>query len=281
MIMMMIVVVVVLVVVLVVVVVVMMVMIKMMMMMMMMMTILIFFIFLFLFFVLLAVVFLFLDISLFSSSLSLITSSWSSSPSSSLSSSSSSVASSKSSLLFNQQLSSTALESHLTKLKEGGMTDGATLYAVWSSLLNRWFSDPHTKVFIITAAIDMATLKRLCHLVLNHRVTAALEMLATPLQSRCGRLADIRREVMEQLPPRDRVFAEYKVYSSMVFPATEFQAKFIAGVRGDSVEVLSTSADAETNHFRAEHCSMVQFQTVSLAEFDRRLLGPVLASVEW
>ena len=178
------------------------------------------------------------------------------------------------------QLSSAALADHLVKLEQGVMTDGANLYAVWASLLDRWFSDSNTKVFIITPAIDSRILERLCHIVLNHRLTATLEMLATPLQSCCGRLADIRREVMLKLPPKDRVFAEYKVYNAMVFPRVEFQAKFIAGLCGDSVEVLLTSADAETKHFQEEHSSMVMFQTLSAAEFDSRFLAPIVASVD-
>ena len=160
------------------------------------------------------------------------------------------------------------------------MTDGATLYAVWSSLLDRWFSDSKTKVFIVTPAIDSQSLERLCYIVLNHRLTATLEMLATPLQSSCGQLADIRREVMLKLPPKDQVFAEYKVYNAMVFPRAAFQAKFIAGLCGDTVEVLLTSADAETKHFQEEHSSMVMFQTLSAAEFDSRFLAPIVASVD-
>lgn len=178
------------------------------------------------------------------------------------------------------QLSSPALNAHLETLKQGVMADGATLYAVWTSLLNRWFSNPDVKVFIVTPAIDTRTLERLCHIVLNHRLTASLEMLATPLQSQCGRLTDIRREVMLKLPSPDQVFAEYKVYNSMVYPRREFQAKFIAGMVGDSVEVLLTSAEAETRYFQAEHSSMVLFQSLSVSEFDSRLLSPIIASVD-
>ncbi|KAK7504733.1 hypothetical protein BaRGS_00003761, partial [Batillaria attramentaria] len=177
-------------------------------------------------------------------------------------------------------LSSSALSSQLETLKQGVMTDGATLYAVWTSLLNRWFSDPQTKVFIVTPAIDEPSLERLCHIVLNHRLTASLEMLATPLESRCGHLADVRHNVMKKLTPKDRVFAEYKVYNSMVYPRAEFQAKFVAGLRGSSAEVLLTSADAKGKHFQEEHSSMVIFQELSAAEFDTRLLAPIIASID-
>ncbi|KAL8589686.1 hypothetical protein ACOMHN_027194 [Nucella lapillus] len=176
-------------------------------------------------------------------------------------------------------LSSSALEKHLSRLKEGAMTDGATLYAVWTGLLNRWFADPDTKVFIITSAIDAPSLERLCHVVLNHRLTASLEMLATPLRSHCGKLADIRREVMLTFPVKDRVFAEYKVYNSMVYPGTPFQAKFVAGLRGDSVQVLLTSADAERKHFQEGHACTAVFQVMSASEFDCRFLAPIVASV--
>lgn len=177
-------------------------------------------------------------------------------------------------------LSSSRLDSQLGKLKQGVMADGATLYAVWTSLLDRWFSDPNTKVFVVTPSIDQPSLERLCHLVLNHRLTASLEMLATPLVSRCGHLADVRHEVMKKLSPKDQVFAEYKVYNSMVYPRAEFQAKFIAGLRGGSVEVLVTSADAKAKHFQEEHSSMVMYQELPAADFDTRLLGPIIASVD-
>ncbi|XP_076464217.1 uncharacterized protein LOC143296266 [Babylonia areolata] len=176
-------------------------------------------------------------------------------------------------------LSPSALEKHLHRLKEGVLTDGATLYTVWTSLLDRWFADPKTKVFIITSAIDVPSLERLCQLVLNHRLTASLEMLATPLRSRCGQLAQIRRDVMLKLPTKDQVFAEYKVYNAMVYPGTEFQAKFIAGVCGESVEVLLTSADAEQKHFQERHSCTAVFQVISANEFDCRLLAPIVSSV--
>ena len=106
------------------------------------------------------------------------------------------------------------------------MTDGATLYSVWTTLLNKWFQDSFTKVYIVTPAIDVTILERLCHLVLNNRLTASLDMLASPLESRCGRLGDIRRTVMSKLEIKDRVYAEYKVYNSMVFPKGDFQVSY-------------------------------------------------------
>lgn len=160
------------------------------------------------------------------------------------------------------------------------MIDGATLYAVWTSLLDRWFSDSDTKVYIVTPVLDTPCLQRLCHIFLNNRLSGSLVMLATPLKSRCGHLADVRHEAMYSLPTKDQLSVEYNIYNSMVFPATEFQAKFIAGVCHGSVEVLLTSANCESKHFQAEHSSMAIFQTMSADEFDRRLLAPIIASVD-
>lgn len=160
------------------------------------------------------------------------------------------------------------------------MTDGAELYAVWSTLLNHWFANKDTKVYLVTPAIDVPCLERLCHLYLNNRLTANLNMLATPLQSQCGHLADIRRTVMQSLPPKDQVFVEYNVYNSMLYPKAEFQAKFIAGVCGEHVEVLLTSANCERKHFSAGHSSLALFQQISLTEFDSHLLAPIISSVD-
>ena len=44
--------------------------------------------------------------------------------------------------------------------------------------------------------------------------------------------------------------------------------------------MLITSADARKRHFEEEHYSMVAYQNLTVAEFDQRLLAPIVASVD-
>lgn len=178
------------------------------------------------------------------------------------------------------QLEEDDLNCRLEKLRQGGVLDGPTVvYPLWKDLLDHWFSNQANKVYIATPFLDTVRLMDICQSVLQHKLTANLEALY--VRKNCDhklQISDLRRNVQNQLEPKDQVFIEYKVYSRIVYPLKRFHAKFMACVNNGQAQVMATSANFHADHFHYPNLDSVLFLTMSEAEFTHRYLRTIQAS---
>jgi len=158
--------------------------------------------------------------------------------------------------------------------------DGPTfIYPLWQDCLDQWFSDPNTKVYMATPFLDTDRMIDICQLVLKHKLTANLEALF--VRQCCDhklQISDVRRIAQKIFPVRDQLFVEYKVYSSIVYPLKKFHAKFIAGVKNGTAEVLVTSASFHADHFVHPNFETVSYLTMPEEEFSHRFLRLLISS---
>lgn len=173
------------------------------------------------------------------------------------------------------------LQEQLDNLRTGCVKDGSTfIYRLWKSTLHHWFSEPDRKVYIVTPFLDAARLNDVCNIVLDHRLEANLD--AIYVRSLCDHDRDIhsvKKNVIQKYRVHDQVFIEYKIYANIFYPLKNFHAKFIACIKGNTAEVLMTSASFHGDHFDYSNMDSVQYQTMSDVDFISRFLGPINASI--
>lgn len=169
----------------------------------------------------------------------------------------------------------------LNNLRTGCVRDSSTyIYRLWKSLLHHWFSDPECKVYIVTPFLDTPRLVDICNIILEHRIEANLDSFH--VRQMCDHSRDIhevKRDAIQKYGVKDQVFIEYKIFANIFYPLKPFNAKFIACIKGEEAEVLSSSSSFHGNHF--DYCNMdsIQYQTMSDIEFISRFLAPINATV--
>ncbi|CAL1542415.1 unnamed protein product [Lymnaea stagnalis] len=164
----------------------------------------------------------------------------------------------------------------LVKLETGRVIQGNVLYRLWKSTLNSWLSDKDGKVYIITPHIDCDRLVDICQLFLKNRLTACLDTLCIPMSNLYGRFASVRSQAIQQFPPRDQVFIEYKIYSNVVYPVVDFVTSFIAMVKDGKARVLQTNTDFDRASFLTTTSVTVQYKEIDETEFLKAYLDPII-----
>lgn len=164
----------------------------------------------------------------------------------------------------------------IEKLESGRVIQGNVLYKLWKSALNLWFSDKDGRVFIVTPHIDCDRLFDVCSLFLNHKLTACLDTLCVPLSNLHGRFAQVRSETIKRFLPRDQVFVEYKVYSSVVYPVVDFMNSFLVFVKDGKAKVLQTNTNFDRASFLTSALVSVQYHEIEEKQFVEAYLDPIL-----
>ena len=158
----------------------------------------------------------------------------------------------------------------------GANLEGPVVYRLWRSILNSWFSDEDNLVYIVTPNMDSDRLLDICQLFLNNRLTANIGAICLPISTGGVSVADVKREAIMQLAPKDHVMVEYKIYSNIVYPERPYQSNFVAAVRNGNVGMLLTTSDFHGGHFKEGRTGMVVYQILKEADFMIRYLGPIL-----
>ena len=179
------------------------------------------------------------------------------------------------------QWPASTLDQQLIKLRTCCVRDGSTyVYRLWKSLLHHWFADPQRKVYIVTPTLDTTRRVDICQIILQHRNQANLDAFFVRQQcDQDGKIFEVKQNALNKFDAKDQMFLEYKIYTNIIYPMKRFDAKFIACTKGDTAEVLVTSAGFHGDHFDHSNMETVQYQTMSDVEFIRGFLCPINASV--
>ena len=174
------------------------------------------------------------------------------------------------------------MEEQLNKLRTCCVRDGSTyIYKLWQSILYYWFSDPDCRVYLVTPFLDSHRLADICHIILQHKLTANLD--AVYVRQQCDRerkIHEVKRDTVKQFKDaKDQMFIEHKIFSNIIYPMKRFHAKFMACVKAGVAQVLVTSANFHADHFEHSNMETVHFQTMSEARLINKFLGPINASV--
>ncbi|KAK3583324.1 hypothetical protein CHS0354_038934 [Potamilus streckersoni] len=172
------------------------------------------------------------------------------------------------------------VESQLKKLQTPCVKDGSTyIYKLWKSLLNYWFKDTNRKVYLVSPFLDADRLVDVCHLIIQNRLTANLDIFYVNQQcNREQRIFEVKQKALKSFDAKDQMFVEYKIYSSIVYPMQKFHCKFIAAIKDEQAEILVTSASFHGDHFTCSNMDTLHFSTMSESEFIEKFLCPIQAS---
>ncbi|KAL3874356.1 hypothetical protein ACJMK2_037384 [Sinanodonta woodiana] len=173
--------------------------------------------------------------------------------------------------------------SQLKKLQTPCVKDGSTyIYKLWKSLLNYWFKDTKIKVYLVSPFLDAERLVDLCKLIIQNRLTANLDVFYVNQQcSKEQRIFEVKQKALKSFDAKEQMFVEYKIYSSIVYPLQKFDCKFIASVKDEQADILVTSASFHGDHFTCSNMNTIHFFTMTEAEFIRKFLCPIQASVNF
>ena len=167
----------------------------------------------------------------------------------------------------------------MTKLVVGGLKNGFTyVYQLWKSLLNHWFGQEGTRVYMASPFLDTERLTDIVEIFLRHKPRTNLEVFYTQAKSNeKGKksTAEMKKEVSNIFNPKLGPFIEYHVYRHIMYPRIKFNANFLAGVRDGIARVLVTSASFDGNHFAAENFETVMYIQLSEVEFREKYIKPI------
>ena len=171
------------------------------------------------------------------------------------------------------------LETETASLKCGAIKDGFTyVYKLWQSLLNKWLSDLDTKVYIVSPELDTQRLQDIVDLNVAHQYRGCLEVVYTNLhcdKDNGNTAEDIKAVVLKKCPNKHRTYVEYKVLNRIMLPFKAINARFLAGVKGDSAEVMITSAAFHGRNFLHESMETVVHVTMEKEEFMKQFVDPI------
>ena len=175
------------------------------------------------------------------------------------------------------------IKEQLNKLRTCCVRDGSTyIYCLWKSLLHSWFSDPDSKVYLVTPFLDASRLAEICQIILQHKNEASLA--AFYVRQQCDRerkIHEVKQDALKLFKDaNDQMFIEYKIFPNIIYPMKRFHAKFMACVKSDEAQVVVTSANFHGDHFEHSNMETVQFLTMSEAKFLKDILGPINSSVK-
>lgn len=175
------------------------------------------------------------------------------------------------------------IKEQLNKLRTCCVRDGSTyIYRLWKSLLHSWFSDPDSKVYLVTPFLDASRLAEICQIILQHKNEASLD--AFYVRQQCDRerkIHEVKQDALKLFKDaNDKMFIEYKIFQSIIYPTKRFHAKFMACVKSGEAQVVVTSANFHGDHFEHSNMETVQFLTMSEAKFIKDILGPINSSVK-
>lgn len=174
------------------------------------------------------------------------------------------------------------IKEQLNKLCTCCVRDGSTyIYRLWKSLLHWWFSDPDSKVYLVTPFLDASRLAEICQIILQHKNEASLD--AFYVRQQCDRerkIHEVKQDALKQFKDaNDQMFIEYKIFANIIYPMKRFHAKFMARVKSGEAQVLVTSANFHADHFEHSNMETVQFLTMSETKFIKDILGPINSSI--
>ena len=164
----------------------------------------------------------------------------------------------------------------LTRLESGQSIPGVSLYRLWRSTLDLWFSDSQSRVFLVTPYIDSGRLIDLCELFLRHKLTACLDTLVVPLSSIHGKFAVVRREAIRRFPVQEQVLLEYKILGKVIFPVVDILNSFLAVVKDGKAHVLHSNADFNAACFVTTSVTAVHYSHMEEELFMKNYIDPIL-----
>ena len=163
------------------------------------------------------------------------------------------------------------------------------MYRLWKGLLDYWIGND-SEVYVITPLIDAKRVADLFLMLVKHRLSNSTVTLLT--MERCDsddRFSKVYKHAKEMVrdlkaPNKKRLIVEdrIKVASdrlSVKFGA--FHCRLIAAVRGDTTEVLLSSANFHNWHFYYDHSDLVIYMRMASEDFKYNYLEPLgLAEME-
>ncbi|XP_069136297.1 uncharacterized protein [Argopecten irradians] len=183
----------------------------------------------------------------------------------------------------------------------GRFVNGRTdIYPVWQSLLQRWFSESSTEVYIVTPFMDIERLLEICFFALDNQSTANLNAIyvreianvKVPKKNppkfipywKFGpgykpddpeAYASLIKAVTDAFSPKYRSYVRDHVMSKITNPKSTFHGKFAAGVRSKTAQVLITSANFQGHHFDHNNYETVCYSSMTKPEFEERFLNNI------
>lgn len=164
----------------------------------------------------------------------------------------------------------------LTRLETGQSIPGVSLYRLWRSTLNLWFSNSDAKVFLVTPYIDSGRLIDVCELFLRHKLSACIDTLIVPLSSIQGKFAVVRKKALLRFPVQEQVLLECKVLGKVIFPVVDILNSFLAVVKNGKAHVLHSNADFNASSFVTTSVTAVHFSHMDEELFLKNFLDPIL-----
>lgn len=152
------------------------------------------------------------------------------------------------------------------------------VYPLWRSLLNKWFSEEGTRIYLACPFLDNTRLADVTNIFMQYRVKGKLENWFTRFDcdlTNNRNVGQLQREVSSQLKTRDKTFAEYHILRKLLFPTQVFYAKFIAAIKDGEAEVLLTSANFHGNHFSRDSMETVIYLKMSFDDFMEKYVNPL------
>ena len=174
------------------------------------------------------------------------------------------------------QLTGDETKEQLSRLESGQSIPGVALYRLWRSTIDLWFSDPQSRVFLVTPYIDAGRLIDVCELFLGRQLTACIDTLVVPLSSVQGKFAVTRREAIQRFPVQEQVVLEYKVLGKVVFPVIDILNSFLAVVSDGKAHVLHSNADFNASSFVTTAVTAVHYSHMEEEVFMKNYLDPIL-----
>ena len=175
------------------------------------------------------------------------------------------------------------LIAEVNSLAAGTVKGGLSyIYKLWKSLLNRWFADADTKVYIATPELDTTRLQDIVDFNMLHQYKGCLEVLYT--NTDCDRynantVETLKKSVLKKYDDKNGTYIEYKILNKIMLPMTRVNATFIAGVKGDKAEVLLTSAAFHGKHLLYDNSDMVMAVILDKDIFLKQYVDPMAAPV--
>ncbi|OWF52978.1 uncharacterized protein LOC110447012 [Mizuhopecten yessoensis] len=183
----------------------------------------------------------------------------------------------------------------------GRFVNGRTdIYPVWQSLLQRWFSESSTEVYIVTPFMDLERLYEICFFMLENQSAANLRAIYVREISNVrvpkknppkfipywkfgpGYKPDdpeaygaLIRAFLDAFSPKYRSYVKEHVISKLTNPKSTFHGKFAAGVKANSAQVLITSANFQGHHFDHNNYETVCYSTMTKLDFEDRFLNNI------
>ena len=175
------------------------------------------------------------------------------------------------------------MEEELSGLSGGGVRDGFTyIYQLWKSLLNVWFGEEGTRVYLASPFIDTERLADVVEMLVDHKPNTNLEAFYTRTNADDmgkKKTAEMKREVLLKFDEKLGPFIEFHVYRNIMYPMRRFHAKFLAGVKEGVAKILVTSANFHGNHFAVENYETVVYMQMPEEEFLEKYIKPISAPV--